>query len=206
MPDDEFSDGLGWQSAGHPHQRMRWSKRYEQSDQLFMPAVVEIEVENDSESPTLHLRFEVRNGRPEVTSVTVTAKAEGPEVSHQHLRGVDLRGFIEAAVGVLSLRLTTGPDGFPVVEGAVDSAKIKQTSLVSLARSIEAARSGSSPRSLTVDKLTDVARIYRANLSSAPTKAVGRAFGVGPRAASGYVQRARAAGLLPHTSPGKKQA
>jgi hypothetical protein len=68
------------------------------------------------------------------------------------------------------------------------------------------ARKGKGKRSLTPAFLARVADIYRANLADGPTRAVRATFMVSERTASDYVQRARRAGLLPPTTPGKKQA
>lgn len=61
-------------------------------------------------------------------------------------------------------------------------------------------------RVISGELLRRVAQVYRANIDHAPTRAVAETFGVKPRMASGYVQRARAAGYLPKTTQGKKQA
>ncbi|GAS95480.1 uncharacterized protein RMCC_2446 [Mycolicibacterium canariasense] len=61
-------------------------------------------------------------------------------------------------------------------------------------------------RRLTDAFLQKVAEVYRANISYAPTEAVGAAFGVKSRMASTYVARARERGFLPPTTPGKKAA
>jgi hypothetical protein len=54
--------------------------------------------------------------------------------------------------------------------------------------------------------LESVADVCRRNIHRAPTQAVARTFGVKPRMASTYVDRARQANYLPPTKQGKKKA
>jgi hypothetical protein len=48
--------------------------------------------------------------------------------------------------------------------------------------------------------------VYRQNIDRVPTQAVAKRFGVRPRMASTYVDRARQAGFLPKTKQGMKKA
>jgi hypothetical protein len=61
-------------------------------------------------------------------------------------------------------------------------------------------------RMITDSHLRLVAEVYRENLRSGPTKAVGKHFGVANRMASTYVDKARKAGYLPPTKQGQKKA
>jgi hypothetical protein len=61
-------------------------------------------------------------------------------------------------------------------------------------------------RQITPELLKGVAEVYRRHIDGAPTQAVAKTFGVKPRMASVYVDRARQAGLLPQTTQGKKRA
>ena len=72
-------------------------------------------------------------------------------------------------------------------------------------RFVERRRRGPGLRDLTPEVLKRVAEVYRANFDHAPTQAVARTFGVGPRMASTYVQKARERGYLPPTKQGKKK-
>lgn len=54
--------------------------------------------------------------------------------------------------------------------------------------------------------LNQVAALYRAAVDGNPTRAVERVMGYSKRTAGRRVQQARAAGLLPPTTKGKKQA
>jgi hypothetical protein len=62
-----------------------------------------------------------------------------------------------------------------------------------------------SMRPATAKRLEQVAKVYRSAWARGgqPTQAVAKRFNVSPGAAASLVSRARAAGLLPPTSPGK---
>jgi hypothetical protein len=62
----------------------------------------------------------------------------------------------------------------------------------------------SSSAAVTPALLAEVARVYRENLDGNPTEAVAKYTGREHRTAALYVQRARKAGLLGPTSPGRK--
>ncbi|WP_414688638.1 DUF6214 family protein [Mycobacterium sp.] len=64
-------------------------------------------------------------------------------------------------------------------------------------------RKGRPRGSVDLEKIAD---IYRMHLNDRPTDAVSRAFGKSHRTAARYVGEARRAGLLPPTTPGRKNA
>jgi hypothetical protein len=59
---------------------------------------------------------------------------------------------------------------------------------------------------VTRSELEGVARVYREHLATTPTQAVQLAGGYSERTAARRTQQARAAGLLPKTTPGKRKA
>lgn len=59
---------------------------------------------------------------------------------------------------------------------------------------------------VTRAELEEVARIYREHVDASPTQAVAMLGGYTTRTAARRVQQARAAGLLPATTPGKRKA
>jgi hypothetical protein len=59
---------------------------------------------------------------------------------------------------------------------------------------------------VTRAELEEVAKVYREFIGSTPTRAVQLAGGYSERTAARRVQQARAAGLLPQTTPGKRKA
>lgn len=62
------------------------------------------------------------------------------------------------------------------------------------------------PRRVDRAFLEQVAEVYRRNVDNNPTQSIERAFGTSYRTAARYVERARAADLLPETTPGKRKA
>jgi hypothetical protein len=59
---------------------------------------------------------------------------------------------------------------------------------------------------VTHAELKEVASVYREHLDASPTRAVSLLLGYSERTAARRVQQARAAGLLPATTPGKRKA
>jgi hypothetical protein len=55
-------------------------------------------------------------------------------------------------------------------------------------------------------ELEEVAQVYREHVASSPTRMVAMLCGYSERTAARRVQQARAAGLLPKTTPGKRKA
>lgn len=144
--------------------------------------------EGDKGTPDVTLMFEVRDGRPECVSVAVQAKPNG-----RGIRTADLSMFsIDALVISVFEELST--------LGVHDPEQQRHDR-----RSIEEARA-SRRGAVTRAELEEVARIYRENLTSSPTRAVALACGYADRTAARRVQQARDAGLLPKTTPGKRKA
>jgi hypothetical protein len=158
--------------------------------------------------PDLKMYFEVRDGRPECTGIVFTAKPGG-----RGLRTADLRVFnldaitrnVFAQVAVVHNRTnpfdgTPVPDDTILLHGPRDEAEFRR-----LERDIyeaRAARRGAVSRA----ELEEVAQVYREHVASSPTRMVAMLCGYSERTAARRVQQARAAGLLPKTTPGKRKA
>ena len=123
------------------------------------------------------------------------------EVRQADLRATELAALLKLVAG-LAFEVTDDGEGGGVVRSGVPDSDFYTESLAA----VMGARKGVGKRKLTPAFLARVAEIYRANLDDGPTRAVRAAFMVSERTASDYVQRARRAGLLPPTTPGKKQA
>jgi hypothetical protein len=172
-------------------------------EDTLVPTFVEFTVGGLDGQPTTFARVEVRDGVPALVELRFTASADERDIRQADLRAVQVRALVEDLVAGLSFPVRaerdgsttlviTDPDGSPPYSGAL--------------KTMQRARSGKATRTITPELLARVAQIYRANVPDRPTLAVQRAFMVSPRMASEYVQRARRAGLLPPTSPGKKKA
>jgi hypothetical protein len=117
------------------------------------------------------------------------------EVRPKHLRDLDLEQLAQDlyAFEVVDADLD---DGTAVWERANRAAN----------KFIERQRLPRDYRRIDDALLREVAQVYRANFSSAPTQAVAKHFGVKDRMAATYVQMARKKKFLPPTKQGKKQA
>ncbi len=137
-------------------------------------------------SPDATVVFEVRNGRPECVSITVRAKKNG--------RGIATSDLSLIRVDDLTVDIFTTAGNF----GVQDEARQRQTH-----RDVYEARlSRRSP--VSRDELKQVAKVYREHIGDTPTRAVELICGyASTRTAARRVQQARAAGMLPKTTPGK---
>ncbi len=169
-------------------------------DRMF-PSEIRSVFPSDKASPALHLRVAWVDGAPTCREVRIVAKESGRGIQSADLRGVRLDDWIEDLVTVTATDVVEQRDGLVTTAYAVS----RPEQLREAARAVQAARRGARKK-ITPKFLREVAQVYREHTGRAPTEAVQLHFGVGYRAAAGYVQKARAAGLLPPTTPGKKKA
>ncbi len=138
------------------------------------------------------LTHRVKDVRPEVIGIQIAAKPDGRGITTADLRSFaldELTTDVFTRVGVPKFRVTATP--------ADDYRHIGRT--------VREARTASRGR-VTRAELEEVARIYREFVGSTPTRAVQLAGNYSERTAARRVQQARAAGLLPQTTPGKRKA
>lgn len=139
-------------------------------------------------SPDLVMIFEVRDGRPECTEITIKAKPKGRGIRTADTRMFnvdDLTVSVFAQLGNL---------------GVHEESRQRQT-----LRDVHEARTARRGSSVSREELETVARIYRQHFDHAPTAAVTKILGYrSERTGARRVQQARAAGLLPKTTKGKK--
>jgi hypothetical protein len=162
-----------------------------------VPRRLDVMMQGDGYQPALTMRIEVLSGVPQCRALSIEAVEGGREITTNDLRSVRLADWIEGILASVALDL---------VEDRDDGTRVSAYGSTTTRSATKAVRRARQPRKITPEVLGRVAEIYRANVDGKPTLAVKRSFGVGERAAAGYVQRARAAGLLPQTTPGKKRA
>jgi hypothetical protein len=144
--------------------------------------------------PTLRLRLEVVGDRPQCREVCYSSAQDGREIRQGDIDTLRIADWIEYLFAFASHR--------DVSELALDRlAAIPESMKV-----VAAARRGNGPRKVDRAFLEQVAGVYGRNLHDRPTQAVSDAFGIAHSTAAEYVRRARAAGLLPPTTPGKRRA
>jgi hypothetical protein len=138
------------------------------------------------------LTHRVNDVRPEVIGIHIAAKPNGRGITT-----ADLRSF---ALDELTTDVFTvvGTPHVPPFRTPADDYR-------HIGRTVREARSKSRGR-VTRAELEEVARVYREFVGSTPTRAVQLAGNYSERTAARRVQQARAAGLLPQTTPGKRKA
>jgi hypothetical protein len=105
----------------------------------------------------------------------------------------------------------TSPSGAPITSGdlrALDLPKLIRHERAQIVAAHAQPPTRGLMRRSDAKRLAEVAEVYRAAFTSGqpPTKAVADHFRVKRGTASGWVAQARAAGILPPTSPGAPQA
>jgi hypothetical protein len=147
---------------------------------------------HESGDPYLRVH-EVKNARPEVIGIHIAAKPGGRGITTADLRSFALD------------ELTT--DVFTVVgTPQIPPLRTPAEEYRHIGRTMREARQSSRGK-VTRAELEEVARVYREHIDTTPIQAVRSAGGYkSDRTAARRVQQARAAGLLPMTTPGKRKA
>jgi hypothetical protein len=148
--------------------------------------------------PDLEVTFEVRDGRPECVDFHVRAKPNG-----RGIRTADLEMVTNLDAIAVNLYAAVAP----VPGGDAFNWMWRQTE-ENVERARRAVYEARKARRGTVSRaaLEEVAKVYREHLDASPTRAVSLLLGYSERTAARRVQQARAAGLLPKTTPGKRKA
>ncbi|HEV7450108.1 MAG TPA: hypothetical protein VGO16_01695 [Pseudonocardiaceae bacterium] len=140
------------------------------------------------DDPTVQLSFEVVAGKPQCRRVEIVAADGGREVRPSDVHSVHLEHVLELIYSRVSA-VHTGEQRWALGgEGVLDA--------------VRSARKGR-PRTMTPALLSEVATIYREHVNGTPSAEVARRFSVSDRTARLYVQRAREAGLLGSSIPGR---
>jgi hypothetical protein len=185
---------------------MGWTGRFETTAKIgrrglvrlgefLVPRKVTTTFDAENGDPDLVIQFEVRDGRPECVSFTVRSKPKG-----RGIRSADLTVFnIDGMTATAFSRWALAEGGTPVTGPPPEQ-------LSAAARAGHPARKGR-PRTATRAELEHVAQVYRDHVEGSPVQAVQQICGYGSeRTAARRVEQARAAGLLPQTTPGKRRA
>lgn len=140
--------------------------------------------------------FEIRDGRPECVGFHVESKPKGRGIRTADLGIFNIDGLVDAAFSTFAV----GAGGTPL------TGPRPPEQVASASREVHRARKGR-PRATTRAELERVAEIYRQHIDSSPIQAVRQVCGYGSeRTAARRVEQARAEGLLPKTTPGKRRA
>lgn len=160
-----------------------------------VPRAFEIIVDLGGSSPVVQVTVEIVKQVPRPTAVAFHVKRTGDEVMAKHLKEVRLTDWVDAAIANVAREVIALPGGVLRARGRTVGGERAAKTAIKLGRS--RAR-------ITTEFLAEVAEVYRENFDK-PVVAVERHFRVGYRTAAGYVEQARAEGLLPPTTRGKKR-
>lgn len=153
----------------------------------------------DGAQPSLELDLRVIDGVPQCRGLRIESVEGGREIRSLDLGAIRLREWVDDVFAQFASRVV-GTDGRTVTavfEVGPDAA-------LGALSAFENARKGRGARSITPEMLERAAAVYREHFTDRPIQAVASAFGVSERSASGYITKARAAGLLPATTRGRK--
>ena len=184
-------EGLGWIDYDLMGEQVRVGDR-------LLPSELEVQFPGAQDQPALRMQLAVVNGVPQCRSLTIESKPGAREVRTLDMRAVALEDWIEKLYSLTATVIVEErPDGAYTGVVTWDEKELRRT-----ARTIQQARAVSR-RKITPAFLGDVTEVYRAHVDDRPVEAVMSTFPCKYRTAAMYVQRARAAKLLPPTTQGK---
>ncbi len=166
---------------------------------------MEVVFESTDGDPSLTMRLEVRDDRPQCRSLCITARDDGREVSPLDIAAVDLPTWVESlftAESVPAFRdengvIWLGREDLHSAGPAGDEAWRKAM------KPIREARRRRGPRKLDDAHYRKVAEVYREHVDRSPTKAVAEIFGIERSMAEKYVRGARDRKFLGPAQRGK---
>ena len=166
----------------------------ERIGEAVFPRDVTYTVTGDPAEPDITVRFEIRDGRPELVEFSMLAKPKG-----RGLRASDLQIFIDSLVERAFAKVALIPrDGGGMTPPKNDSEIWRARGAATEARQ-------TTRRKTPQATLEEVARVYQQHITGAPTAAVAAFFSLSHRTAARRVKEAADAGLLPKGDQGKKR-
>lgn len=193
---------MGWIGSGSLSHGLGGMGDLVRLGDYVVPRALTWKVEGDKGEPDLAVDFEVRNGRPECVGVRVSAKPGGRQVRTSDLQMLALDAITVSAFGRSALHSTYDPETNVTTMEPIGSEQEFWAAINAADAAVKAPHRGT-----TQAELEQVAKVYRDNLHGRPVAAVHIALGYGSeRTAARRVEQARAAGLLPPTTPGKRKA
>lgn len=181
---------------------VRHDGRMVQLGETLVPQRAKFEITGEDECPDGRVTFEVRDGRPECVEIAVKAKPGGRGIQSAdmtlfNIDNLTVNVFSSVALGPVQ---QVGPGEWAADNSPDDRAAWSRRGDVHRARTTRRASAGDRV------ELERVAKVYREHLANAPIAAVRVLLGYhSDRTAARRVQQARAAGLLPPTTPGKRK-
>jgi hypothetical protein len=182
----------GWAEADTAPRRVRVGS-------WLVPPAIDVHFGGVDGQPELVMRLGVLDGQPQCRELCLKSTDGGRGVRALDLAAVKIESWIEDIFGLFAQEIVSEEPGRTIAVQRVGTE-------VAAARDMHGARKGRGARTITPALLEQVAAVYTANLSARPLQAVADSRGVSYSMASKYVRAARDAGLLPETTPGRKNA
>ncbi len=168
---------------------------------FLLPRRAAYEVTGDDGSPDLHVRFEVRDGRPECVEIRMTAKQNGRGLRTSDAQVLTLDAMKIGVFAEVALLSVYDPETNVTTSSHVTDEREFWRALNEVDAVVKAPQRG-----ITKVELEQVAKVYAENLHGSPVKAVQAVLGYkSERTAARRVQQARDEGLLPPTTAGKRK-
>lgn len=169
---------------------------------FVMPKEAEWIIEGAKGDPDAVVRLEVRDGRPQVVDVRVTAKPDGRAVRTSDLQIMSLDALAISVFARLAMRSSYDPETNLTRLAPIADEREFWLAVNAADAAVKAPHRGS-----TRAELEQVAKIYQESVAHKPVLAVMTTMGYkSERTAARRVEAARAAGLLPKTRQGKARA
>ncbi|TYP88430.1 hypothetical protein [Blastococcus xanthinilyticus] len=169
-------------------------------EHMVMPASVAFRFRGQRGAPTIEARVEVVHGVPELSHFAMTSTATGG-LRSSDLRNVFVDGLVLGVAEMTAQHVEEVADGVYGIRDPEPRQASKAAERARRGRGATAARTGRRP--VPTDRIRYTAEVYRDHLQSGPRQAVIDHLGVTGSTADRYIARARAAGFLPATTPGK---
>jgi len=167
-----------------------------------LPEEVTCELEGDKGDPDLAVRFQVVEGRPQCVEVRAEAKAGGRAVRTSDLHSLPLDAMTVSVFAQAALRSRYDPETNVTTSEPIADEREFWSAVNAADAAVKAPRRGT-----TRAELEQVADLYRQYVEGRPVETIRTLMGYGSeRTAARRVEQARAAGLLPETTPGKRKA
>ncbi len=176
--------------------------RYVRTGDYAIPAEVTAELEGDKGDPDLSVRFRVVEGRPQCVEVRAAAKDGGRAVRTSDLHSLSLDAMTVSVFARTAVHSRYDPETNVTTSTPIQDEREFWRAVNAADAAVKAPRRGT-----TQAELEQVAELYREHVGDRPIESIRTLMGYGSeRTAARRVEQARATGLLPSTTPGKKKA
>lgn len=181
-------------------------KRWVAVGNRLVPDEISAHFASGDRGASLSMNIQVRQGFPMLTSITLTADPNGPEVGAKDLKALrGLRHWVTDIVARCSwARSSSGGvmQIYPPTDADRENARRSRS---------DASRPSARPRrrnQISRELLAPIAETYRAHINGQPTKTVAEIHHLSERTAARYIEHCRSDEyqLLPTTTRGRKKA